>query len=756
MTMRYKSALNSTILSKNTIGLTAFALAHLAVAGFSSNTHAAENDTDHRQNLALEEVIVTVQRREQSLQKTAISASAFSGEDLSDALVNDLGDVQALVPNLSLTEGDSSNAVLYIRGVGQRETISFADPGVGVYLDDVYMGRAQGSFLDVLDVQRIEVLRGPQGTLYGRNTIGGALKYISKKPTDEFTASIETSVGSYNRKDIKASIGGSIISDRLMGRLNVAKLTRDGFTENLYDGKDLGDKNSTALRAALLWDASDSVSVNLAYDQSSAKPDSARPPILEKPGLLTPGTPTNDPYIANVNFADYAQLNTQGIAATVNWGISELLDFKSVSSYRKMDWAFHFDVDATPLQTVDVFVDDEQQSQVSQEFLLTYSNDRITALGGLFYFNEKDVTSQGNYSPDVFFGIGIYNVGENDFNNTSSAIFGQVELAINDKLNTAFGLRYTKEEKMFNRTQNNFGDLNFDGVIDVAIPNSLEDTKNALGSGISTSEIDDSNTWSDISPKFSLDYSFDNDAMLFASVAKGFKSGGFFGRSDGNSYDQEQLWAYEIGFKSKWLDNRLKFNAALFYNDYKDLQLTIFALNETGLPTSEFQNAGKAKFYGGEIELAMIVTDALTVDFNVGYLESEFIEYKTVDRATGETLDVSDTANLPFAPTWDSKLGLNYALYLSGYTLSARTDVGYRSKTYFEVLGNTSQEGYTLANASLVLAPNSQNWQLILSAKNLTDKAYRDFAYDLTSANLSEISYYGEPRTFALTGRYNF
>ncbi len=277
------------------------------LAGSLSAVATAQTSEDS--SMMLEEVVVTAERREANLQDVPISITAFSATDLADLQVWNLGDLQSLVPNLSIHVGDANNAVVYIRGVGQVDSVAFFEPGVGIYLDDVYLGRAQGAFLNVLDVERIEVLRGPQGTLYGRNTVGGAVKYISKAPTNEFEAEVETTFGNYNRVDLKASIGGAMVEDKLFGRLTVAQLGRDGYSDNVFDGKHDGDQDTFYARGVLRYDASDDLSIQIAADYTNSDPDRSRTPAKVTPinilvvdpytfGLSLEGFPADeDPFL---------------------------------------------------------------------------------------------------------------------------------------------------------------------------------------------------------------------------------------------------------------------------------------------------------------------------------------------------------------------------------------------------------------------------------------------------------------------------
>ncbi len=348
-----------------------------------------------RGQTAIDEIVVTAERREANLQDVPISVSAFSARDLESFQVDTLGDLQALVPNLSVHVGDANNAVVYIRGVGQIDSIAFFEPGVGIYLDDVYLGRAQGAFLDVLDVDRIEVLRGPQGTLYGRNTVGGAVKYISAAPTDELTTRLSATVGSYDQLDYRASISGPLIADKLTGRATVAYLSRDGFSDNAFDGRDDGDRKTTFARGVLNLQATDNVSLQLTADYTDSDPDRSRTPAKETPidvlivdpftfGLSVSSFPADvDPFRVNADFNNVEQTRTTGVDLKVNWDINDALSFKSITSYRELEYGTEIDLDGTPINSFGIFYFNDQ-NQTTQEFQLAYQDERLSAVGGLY------------------------------------------------------------------------------------------------------------------------------------------------------------------------------------------------------------------------------------------------------------------------------------------------------------------------------------------------------------------------------------
>jgi len=727
---------------------------------FFSPSAAAQATSEQNTPLELSEIVVTARRQTESLQDVPISVTAISADNLYHNQIENIGDIQAMVPNLSLHVGDAANAVIYLRGVGQIDSISFNDPGVGVYVDDVYMGRAQGSFLEVMDPERIEVLRGPQGTLYGRNTIGGAVKFVSARPSDEFEGYVDATIGNYGRRDIKASFGGPIIADKLAGKFAVAHSARDGYSENLFDGEDDFDKKTTAWRGSLLFTPDEDLSFYLVADGSENDPSHSRTPHKETPifSVVTNDfvQPTDDPFVVDVDFNTLERLKTFGIALTSEYVMGDFT-LKSITAYREMDYRTEIDLDGTRDSSFGIY-DFEDQDQFSQELQLMYNSENLSIVSGLYYFKENDITFAGAVAPDFFVqlpGIGpfafpIINAGERDQTNTSKAIYAQATYDATEKLSVTLGARFTKEKKeVASRGEEFFG---------TGITTSVgmeEAFRTGVGYSVTSFEAEDE--WDSFSPKLSLDYKVNDDVLVYASASRGFKSGGFNGRLTDRAqpFDPETLWSYEAGLKSTLLDQRVRLNMAAFYNDYKNFQLSRFSADPvTGAFASIFDNAGEATIYGLEMELTALVTENLQLDANFGYLNSSY------DELLGDfDIDVSDQRNLVNAPKWTSRagftcdvpLGDNGSLFFNGA-------VSYRSKTYLTVSSSEilAQDGYALVDASIRYTTEDGHWNVILSGQNLTNKEYREHAFDLSAAPGVQLGYYGTPRTYSLNVRYSF
>ncbi|RZJ00933.1 MAG: TonB-dependent receptor [Brevundimonas sp.] len=688
----------------------------------------------------LDEVVVTARRREERLQDVPVSVTAVSAEALENLQASDIGDLQGAVPNLTLHEGDASNAVVYIRGVGQIDSLAFADPGVGVYVDDVYLGRAQGAFLSVYDVDRIEVLRGPQGTLYGRNTIGGAVKFVSTPLAADWGGRAEASIGDYGLVETRLSVGGALNADgNLLGKAAVSTARRDGWSDNALTGMDDGDKDQVAGRLSLEYRPSDALSVRFNLDGSRDRPQTSRTPARATGVLgLYPDT-LDDPFSVDADFNDLNRLDTFGASVTADWSLSDTVSLKSVTAYRTMDYASHLDLDATPLAVFGVYVD-ENQHQFSQEFQFAWSGERLDAVAGLFFFDESDLTYSGLLGPVISLVTGSIN----DQRNRSYAAYGQADYDLTDRLTLTAGLRYTSEDKDFQRTQTFYGPLT--EVPDRDAPGQL------------VTDIDTGASWESWSPKAGLDYEISDDVMAYVSVSRGFKSGGFDGRANDGSgaapYDPETLWAYEAGLKSTLFDRRLVANLAAFWNDYTDLQLSSFTSDGAGGFMALFTNAGAATIRGAELEVTARPVDGLTINGTLGYLDARYDEYIGPGGA-----DISGQREMVNAPEWSARLGAVYVADLGAKgSLTFGADAAWRSKVYPTVSSSEvlAQEGYTLVDAFVRWSDADDHLFAQLGGKNLTDERYIEQGFDLSDSLGYQLAYFGAPRTVRLTVGFAF
>ncbi|MCY3640974.1 MAG: TonB-dependent receptor [Gammaproteobacteria bacterium] len=726
----------------------------------------------------IEEIVVTARKRDENLMDTPLSVSALSASDLSRFQVDDLGDLQNIVPNLSLNMGDAANAVIYIRGVGQRDSLSFADPGVGVYLDDVYMGRAQGAFLDVVDVERIEVLRGPQGTLYGRNTIGGAIKYVSAAPTLEPFLELEAGVGNYGEQRLKATWSGPLSQDGdLLGRLTLTHIAHDGYNENDFGGAGSdtdGDKETFAGRLHLQYAPNEDLTFNLTLDRSVNDPDRSITPARVTTGpTLVQNTahfgPATDPFDIEADFNDVEELEVEGVGLTVEYQLSDAVQLKSITSFRQLDHETHIDLDGTGFEIFGVHVD-QSQDQFSQELQLAYDSEGpVQALVGVFHFSEDDVTPDGisNSEPiDFSGGAGVFfspygTVSENDQSVEATAVFGEVSWSVSDAIEITLGARYTSESKKLKRKA-----CQALGAFGMVLPHIDDCNPPPNSSNPFALNLDLSEDFSKVTPKLGISYKFEDGGLAYFNYARGFKSGGFDGRigyngaSDDDAvntqalpYDPEVADTYELGWKSVLADGQLRFSAAAFLNDYQDLQLSSFSATPTGGFATVFTNAGEAENWGFEAELLASPAPNFLMSLGIGYLDAKYQEF-----INSANEDVGGSLTPINSPEFTGNLGLEYQYSLGSALLILGADLSYRSDYHVDInnLEALHQDDFALINASATVESQDGRWSVSLGVKNLSDEEYITHGFDLTAFPGVGLAYYGQPRTYRIQARYRF
>ena len=705
-----------------------------------TGANAQQENTNADALSADEVVVVTARRREERLQDVPGAITAVSSDQLNQFDAIEIGDVQSSAPNLVLHEGDAQNTVAYIRGVGQLDSLAFADPGVGIYLDDIYLGRAQGSFLDVFDVERIEVLRGPQGTLYGRNTIGGAIKFVSKKPSDTLQAYASATYGNFDRVDVKAGLSGPIAGDKLLGKASIAYLRRDGYSQNTVTGEDDGDKDTIAWRTSLLARPSDRFTLELATDGSIDQPDTSRTPARETT-VFGAFAPNEDPFVVDADFNDLNDLKVWGVSARGILDLSDSATLTSITAYREMSYDTHLDLDATGSPLFGVFVFEDQE-QFSQELQLSIAAGDLAVVSGLYFFHENDVTESGIFGPDIAF---VSN-SLNDQTTRSYAAYTDASYEVTDRLSLSAGLRLTYEEKDFARIQEFFG------ATTPLVPQ--------LGQGARVTDFDASEDFFNVSPRATISYDFTDTLTGYASVSRGFKSGGFDGRStsdlEAEPFEAETLWAYEAGLKGGLFDNRLTGSVAFFYNDYNDLQVSSFTAdpNNPGNFAAIFTNAAAARNLGVELEAVARPVDGVRLDLAVGYLDAAYQEFIGLN---GE--DVSDQLTPANAPKWTTRLGAEVRTPIAqSAEFVVAGAVAYRSGVFPTVSASQVlfQEGYTLFDASAGIEFADGRYAIRAVGKNLSDKRYRQQGFDLSDSLGYQLGYYGAPRTWSLTASVRY
>ena len=698
---------------------------------------------------SIDDVIVTARRRDELLKDVPISVSALGEERLEQTGASDITALQQQTPNatVQVARGSNSTLISFIRGVGQQDPLWGFEPGVGLYVDDVYVARPQGAVLDIYDVQRIEVLRGPQGSLYGRNTVGGAIKYVTNNLSPDPELTLRGAYGSYNQIDLMAS-GSLPLADNFRVGGAIASYQRDGYGENLNTGAEHYNKDVLAGRLSAEWEPRDDMSIRLAYDrvQDDSNP---RHGHREVAGATPAGAVLPSVYDTNAGIGDDNSVMSQGASATLQLDLNDHWTFKSITAWREGDTDTIIDFDNTPAPTLDIpayYADD----QLTQEFQFLFDYDRIQGVMGFFYL---DGHAEGAF--DTILGAAGFVIGTNGQVETESwAGFADVNLDLTERLHLGLGVRYTLDNK--------------EGTVFRA--NYATATRSPLLGGtpraptLLRTNYTNSKDFSQFTPRIALSFDLTDDMTTYASYSQGFKSGGFDMRGDAiltpdtvNGYDPETVDSYEIGLKGA-LD-RLTFAASVFYNEYQDQQVTTQV--PAGASIASFvDNVGSSTFYGAEFEGRLRILDSLSANFAVGYLHSDFEEFLRYNLALGVYEDISDLVVLQNAPEWTGYLGFTWIGEVAGGSLAVTPSVSYRGDSSMFEFPNPilDQQAYTVADLSIVWTDPSDRFTLGLYGKNLTDEEYRVGGYNFPGAifDNSIIGYYGPPQTVTASLQVKF
>ena len=737
------------------------ALAVSLLVGAPAFAQEAAARPDGQKAVTLESVTVTARKREETLQEVPVAVTAFTADALDKLNVEDLSDLDAQVPNLTIyaARGSSSTLTAYIRGVGQSDPLWGVDPGVGIYMDDVYIARPQGALLDVFDVERIEVLRGPQGTLYGKNTIGGAIKYVSKGLRSDFNGYGSVTVGNYGQRDIKAAVGGGFGgSEYLRGRISVADLHRDGFGENVITGAQVSDKKIRAYRANLGAYVTDKFDLQFALDHvvdtsgvRGAKMLEANPfNSIALYGGTGPKPPMASRYDVRNGMPNVNDTTLSGASVTANFRMNDDWTFKYVLAKRESDTETNIDFDTTQDKIADVkaFYSDEQ---VTHELQANYDGGgRMRGVFGIYSFDGE----AGGQVLNNFFNLSFGDT-QGTVYTKSIAAYADWTFDVSEKFSVDLGMRWTSEDK--HAVVRNIGYT--DGTF-------------STPSGVVAAAFDKTITFKNLSPKISLDYQVTPDIMVYGLASRGFKSGGYNIRAQATAvprsadpFQDEQVDSYEVGTKMGLLDQRLFLNLSAFHNKYKDIQLSIFTEYTTAQNTKaffgDFTNAGAGTVDGLEVEYQWLATDNFTVTGNLAWLDARFDTYMF------KNVNIAKQQEFTNAPDFSGALNAEYRMDLGGAgSLSARVGYSYQSRVvattevvYDPVTKATvqpiTQDGYGLIGAGLVWKPNDA-WTVSLQGSNLADQEYLTTGYNLYSALGVHTGFYGPPRQYSLTVKYDF
>ena len=717
----------------------------------------------------VEEVTVTARRRSESLQDVPIAVSAISGDELTRRGAQDLTEIAQAVPSVTLEPSRATNTTLtaFIRGVGQQDPLAGFEQGVALYLDDVYLARPQGALLDLYDVERVEVLRGPQGTLYGRNAVGGAIKYVTRRLSDQLNLRLRGSYGQYNQQDFLGTVSAAVTDGLRLGA-TLASFQRDGFGDNLFTGGEQYDKDLVGYRLSAEWEPTQSVLVRVAYDSTDDRSSAVagwRPFPGAVSGIASPsdrfdtnaGASTR-PSTAGINGNN--RVTAEGWSASIDWDVNGQITLRSITSAREDFTESVIDFDSLPADDFDapVIYDNEQ---FSQEFQLLYNADRWNLALGYYYLdseaaNDFDVVL-GQIIPG---GLTAYTGGV--IETEAWSVFGDVTYEFTDRLSLSVGGRYTEDERradVFRARYLGIGSpaFGFDDTPLFAVDSDYEADR----------------TFYDFSPRINLSYAVNEDLMVYAGYSAGWKAGSFDPRGANFStpaveqgFDDEQLDSWELGGKATYLGGRATTNIAVFYSDYRDMQIpgSVGVDNDGDGVNDGFvgtvTNAAASTISGLEIEGNVLLGEALSLQYSAGFLDASFDEYLVGG------VDVSNDRDVQNTPEEMLFVGVNYRLPAFSGDLLLSTNYAYKGDIQqFEIASkDIDQDAYGIWNASVVWTSDSAAWLVGLHGKNLADEAYRTAGYCFGFRNCpsalggenNTTVFFGPPRSVFATVEYRF
>lgn len=753
----------------------ACALAIASSFAFSAPV-VAQQDTDSESAVKLERIEVTARKTVESLQEVPVAITSIGAVELEQKGISVLTELQQFSPNTTLqtSRGTNSTLTAFIRGLGQQDPLWGYEPGVGIYVDDVYLARPQGAVLDLLDVERIEILRGPQGTLYGKNTIGGAVKYVTREMTGDPTFNIQGTVGSYSQRDLKVTGQLPLVDDKLYVGFGYANLNRDGFgtyLQSAIPNQDLENYNKDlwAARVSVEFHPADDWFIRVGWDKTEDT-SNAKGGYRLLPSLLTDAPVPDSVFDSYTSLPTFNEVTLEGVSWLIRHDFSDNLEFKYIGSSRESYSPTNIDFDNTPLDIFDVPAEYDDEN-TTHELQANYTGDSFSLVSGLYLYDGE---SCGNFDAILgFLGRVAFSVpgltrevtGCN--NSESWAIYSQANFDLTDKLSMSVGARYTDEEK--SAIVNN--GLIFDNVYPYSgwIPGYERPAGDLIPQVLGTDTDGDGlldapavESWSRFTPRVGVEYQASDDLMFYASYSQGFKSGTFNPRATINEpgVNPEIVDSYEIGMKSDWGDN-LRANIALFTYDHKDRQYIGIEGNSND-PTALLQrlrNAAETAADGIEADFTYVATDNLQLGLSLGYIDFEIKRNDAIPPLIGLSNTPELTYNFSAAYVLESSVG--DFIFNANY---------YRRDDYliFETSDLIQQDAYGMVNVSVSWESVEGDWYASLHGKNLTDEEYIIGGYDFVTRNddgslgpglggdTTLIGYYGDPRTIHLTVGYRF
>ena len=719
----------------------------------------------------LEEIVVTAQRREERLQDVPVAVTAISAEQLRSRGITNVSDLSALAPNVNVLPAAANNtgAHISIRGAVQQNPALYWDPTVGIYLDGVYVGKNLGNVFDIVDLERVEVLRGPQGTLYGRNTLAGAVNLVTRQPSGKLNGTAKLDLGNYDLAVFEGTLdlprfGIASVS------LGVRSEQRDGTTETTRGSSvsELDNRDNTSARVAVNLDFTDNTQAAYRFDYADIDQtpmhgylSRAEPSVLP---FLQPFVTDERDDTVSIDGPTFDRSKVQGHALTLSWNINDANTLKSITAYRKLEWSDALDLDGSPVPVAHLSRISDYDATSQELQLVGSAAGRFAYVGGLFYFEDDGFTN----NPQSFFFHTLNYDSRYGYGTKAWAAYGQLDYKATDALTLTAGLRYTEEKKNIERQ------LSFQALPD------LPEFTTLIRPGTRAEE-----TFTDTTPVLIAAYRFSDAVNAYAKYAEGFKSGGFNGeygdpdhspagvalneRETRTPFEPEKVKSYELGLKASFADGRAILNTAVFENDTDQLQLSIF--RTVGAFSSVIRNAGRATTRGFELEAVWVPSDALRLQASYGYLDAGYDEYidAGVDEADNRAFihapenSFNVLADARLARTsWGELRGmLDYSWTDDYYTYPYQlASSGPSYNPAAAIAGDTRIGSYGLLNARLAFMGieigNSQA-EVALWGRNLTDEEHITNNIDFGPAFGSLTpAYYLEPRTYGLQAIFHF
>jgi iron complex outermembrane recepter protein len=705
---------------------------------------AALAQTAAEEQQGLEEIVVTAQKREQSQKDVPISMSVLNADLIAESRTQELRDISRLVPNFSIQRQGAIDTV-FIRGVGGGGRNVGFTTRAGVYVDGVYAGQFASINQDALDIERIEVLRGPQGQLFGRNTVSGAVSIVSAQPTGDLVGYVEAGYGNKDLIEVKGMINLPLAGDKVALRLSASHRERDGFTINLPTDSDLDNLNRDTGRAQLRADLSDTVRLDLSADYSRDKTNKAVGEAITDTFGTGP-SPAPGAFDTPYNRIPLQDIEIAGGSATLNFELSDTTTLTAISGYRWTDWVRSNDLDYIPL---DFFGFDFNDSfrQFSQELRIGFGGDGpLTGVAGLYYFDEKAesrrVASAGTDTGFLPFGFvpGPIAAVNATVKSRSIAAFASVDWKLAPSVTVNLGGRFTSE-KLKLRDYSTFGPVIF-----------------ALAT---IPDFDDKRSESSFDPTIGVTFAASDAVNIYAKYARGFKSGGWnvdfvsvAQFADGIDFTNESVNSFEAGLKAETPDRVLRFNLAGFYTSYNDYQINQFVDLGGGQTSIQLRNAAKVKSWGFEASAQAAPSDGLTLGGDIGYTNAKFDRFPN---GGGPGVDLDDR-RLPYAPRFTASANAGYSVPIDalGGTLRLSANWSYRSGSFSgaENIATQKIDSRHLVDGRVEVVGDASKWSVALWVRNLFDADYVDNRIlDFFQTQLIER---GEPRTFGISARIGF